>query len=203
MTGFNTKGVKKYLTRFMSLGLLVAAASCDTEVINPGPTDSRLINDASSTEALVNGAGRALADALNWIAYTSAAISREVHPSGSTGSFGITPEQQRGELLWDQVGGQWGRAHRARFLADEAISLPAARACIVRRTRRDASVWAPRSTRVLGCALEIVSRRDRPLSDVRPRGFVSPPPTAKKSGRRLARGAASAHRPRARPRASG
>lgn len=120
MTGINFKGVK-HLTRFMSLGLLVAAASCDTEVINPGPTDSRLINDAASTEALVNGAGRSLADALNWIAYTSAAISREVHPSGSTGSFGITPEQQRGELLWDQVGGQWGRAHQARFLADEAI----------------------------------------------------------------------------------
>ena len=122
MTGINTKGVMKHLTRFMSLGLLVAAASCDTEVINPGPTDSRLINDASSTEALVNGAGRSLADALNWIAYTSAAIAREVHPSGSTGSFGITPEQQRGELLFDQVAGQWGRAHQARFLADEAIA---------------------------------------------------------------------------------
>ena len=52
MTGINTKGVRKHLTRFMSLGLLVAAASCDTEVINPGPTDSRLINDAASTEAL-------------------------------------------------------------------------------------------------------------------------------------------------------
>ena len=121
MTGINYKAATRHLARFMSLGLVMAAASCDTEVINPGPTDARLIVDGAATEALVNGAGRSLADALNWIAYTSAAVSREVHPSGSTGSFGITPEQQRGELLFDQVAGQWGRAHQARFLADEAI----------------------------------------------------------------------------------
>jgi len=121
MTRINLKGVKQ-LTRFMSLGLLVAAASCDTEVINPGPIDARFLNDPNAQAALANGAGRALSEALNWTAYTSAAIAREVHPSGSTGSFGITPEQQRGELLWDQVGTQWSTAHRARFLAAETIS---------------------------------------------------------------------------------
>lgn len=121
MTRINYKAAPRHLARFMSLGLVMAAASCDTQVINPGPTDARLIVDGAATEALVNGAGRSLADALNWIAYTSAAVSREVHPSGSTGSFGITPEQQRGELLFDQVAGQWSRAHQARFLADEAI----------------------------------------------------------------------------------
>ncbi|MDG2281474.1 MAG: hypothetical protein P8L45_00065, partial [Longimicrobiales bacterium] len=121
MTRINLKGVKQ-LTRFMSLGLLVAAASCDTEVINPGPIDARFLDDPNAQAALANGAGRALSEALNWTAYTSAAIAREVHPSGSTGSFGITPEQQRGELLWDQVGTQWSTAHRARFLADETIS---------------------------------------------------------------------------------
>ncbi|MGB1656851.1 MAG: RagB/SusD family nutrient uptake outer membrane protein, partial [Longimicrobiales bacterium] len=120
MTGINFKGVKQ-ITRFMSLGLLVAAASCDTEVINPGPIDARFLDDPNAQAALANGAGRALSEALNWTAYTSAAIAREVHPSGSTGSFGITPEQQRGELLWDQVGTQWATAHRARFLADETI----------------------------------------------------------------------------------
>ena len=98
MIDIKNKAARTHLARLMTLGLLVTSASCDTEVINPGPTDSRLINDGASTEALVNGAGRSLADALNWIAYTSAAIAREVHPSGSTGSFGITPEQQRGEL---------------------------------------------------------------------------------------------------------
>ena len=121
MIDIKNKAARTHLARLMTLGLLVTAASCDTEVINPGPTDARLINDGASTEALVNGAGRSLADALNWIAYTSAAVAREVHPSGSTGSFGITPEQQRGELLFDQVAGQWARAHQARFLADEAI----------------------------------------------------------------------------------
>lgn len=121
MTGITTKGVKKYLTRFMSLGLLVAAVSCDTDVVNPGPIDARFLDDPAAQSALANGAGRALADALNWIAYTSAAVAREVHPSGSTGSFGITPEQQRGELNDDEVGTHWENAHRARFLAQEAI----------------------------------------------------------------------------------
>ncbi|MDE3003698.1 MAG: RagB/SusD family nutrient uptake outer membrane protein [Gemmatimonadota bacterium] len=120
MTRINFKGVKTF-ARFMSLGLLVAAASCDTDVINPGPIDARFLDDPNAQAAMVNGAGRALSEALNWTGYTSAAIAREVHPSGSTGSFGITPEQQRGELLWDQVGTQWTTAHRARFMGDEAI----------------------------------------------------------------------------------
>ena len=117
----NLKGVRSNLTRLMTLGLLVGAASCDTDVVNPGPIDSTFLNDPASQAAITNGAGRALADALNWIGYTSAAIAREVHPSGSTGSFGITPEQQRGELRDDQVGTQWNNAHRARFLAADGI----------------------------------------------------------------------------------
>jgi len=106
----NLKGVRQNLTRLMSLGLLV-----------PGPISADFLNDPASQEAITNGAGRAVSDALNWIAYTSAAISREVHPSGSTGSFGITPEQQRGELNDDEVGTQWSNAHRARFLASDGI----------------------------------------------------------------------------------
>ena len=118
----NLKGVGGNLTRLMTLGLLVGAASCDTTVVNPGPIDSNFLDDQASQVAITNGAGRALADALNWIAYTGAAISREVHPSGSTGSFGITPEQQRGELNDDEVGTQWNNAHRARFLASDGVA---------------------------------------------------------------------------------
>ena len=118
----NWKGVRQNLTRIMSLGLLVGVASCDTDVVNPGPIESDFLNDPASQAAITNGAGRALSDALNWIAYTGAAISREVHPSGSTGSFGITPEQQAGYLQDDEVGTQWENAHRARFLAADGIA---------------------------------------------------------------------------------
>jgi hypothetical protein len=117
----NLKGVRRTLTRLMSLGLLVGAASCDTDVVNPGPIESDFLDQVASQYAITNGAGRALGDALNWIAYTSSAVAREVHPSGSTGSFGITPEQQRGELSDDEVGTQWENAHRARFLVSDGI----------------------------------------------------------------------------------
>jgi hypothetical protein len=75
--------------------LALALAACDTDVTNPGPIQDAFLNDASAQEALVAGMERATGIALNWVAYTSAAIAREIHPSGSTGSFGITIKQQR------------------------------------------------------------------------------------------------------------
>jgi hypothetical protein len=117
----NLKSVGRNLARIMSLGLLVGVGSCNTDVVNPGPIDASFLNDSDSQAAITNGAGRALADFQNWIGYTSAAIAREVHPSGSTGSFGITPEQQRGELNDDEVNTQWSNGHRARFLAADGI----------------------------------------------------------------------------------
>ncbi len=118
----NLDNVRRSLTRIMSVGLLVGVVSCDTNVVNPGPIDSEFLNDPASQAAITNGVGRALADAQNYLGYTSAAIAREVHPSGSTGSFGITPEQQRGQLSDDEVGAHWNRAHRARFLSSDGIA---------------------------------------------------------------------------------
>lgn len=121
MIPMTVKRVKRNVTRLMALGLLAGVSACDTDVVNPGPITADFLDDPASQAAIVNGVGRALSDALNWTAYTSAAIAREVHPSGSTGSFGITPEQQRGELNEDEVGTQWSNAHRARFLASDGI----------------------------------------------------------------------------------
>lgn len=118
---FKGSGVRKTLIRLMTLGLIVGVSACDTDVVNPGPIESTLLNSPDAQAALTNGAGRALADALNWIAYTTSAVAREVHPSGSTGSFGITPKQQGGELAFDEVGAHWENAHRARFMAAEGL----------------------------------------------------------------------------------
>ncbi len=106
---------------------LAAAAACDTKVSNPGPVQDEFLageNVYAAANALVNGAGRALAVGVNWVGYTSAAVTREIHPAGSTGSFGITPKWQRGELNADDrdLNDHWEVAQRARWLAVEAVS---------------------------------------------------------------------------------
>ena len=148
----NLDRVRHSLTRIMSIGLLIGVVSCDTNVVNPGPIDADFLDDPASQAAITNGVGRALADAQNWLGYTSAAIAREVHPSGSTGSFGITPEQQRGQLSDDEVNTHWENAHRARFLASDGIARITALDAADLDTDNLAQLylWAGYSSRLLG-----------------------------------------------------
>lgn len=134
------------------LGCLLALAACDTSVTNPGPVQDAFLDSPDSQAAVVNGAKRGLAEALNWIAYTGAAISREVHPSGSTGSFGITTRQQSGELRDDQVDTHWRNAQRARWLAETGIvRLEALEAADQDRALlAELYLWAGYSNRLLG-----------------------------------------------------
>lgn len=109
-----------------ALLLLVGAASCDTKVTNPGPVQDAFLQGKDSRTgmaALVAGAGRAVSGAMNWISYTGAAVTREIHPAGSTGSFGITNRWQNGELNADDgdLDTHWELAQRARWLAEEAV----------------------------------------------------------------------------------
>jgi hypothetical protein len=102
---------------------VIATAACDTTVTNPGPVQDEFLADRNAATAMVNGAGRALSAGLNWISYTGAAVSREVHPAGSTGSFGISARWQNGELNPDDGGldTHWEQAQRARWLAEETL----------------------------------------------------------------------------------
>lgn len=107
-----------------ALLLLAGAASCSTEVTNPGPVkDNALVGEdgRGGAAAMVTGSGRALSSAMNWIGYTGAAVAREVHPAGSTGSFGITNRWQNGELAVDDgdLDTHWELASRARWMAEE------------------------------------------------------------------------------------
>jgi hypothetical protein len=106
-----------------ALCVLAVTMSCSTEVTNPGPVQDEFLADRAAGAALVNGAGRAIGDALNWISYTGAAVTREIHPAGSTGSFGITPRWQNGELNADDadLNTHWESAQRARWIAEEAV----------------------------------------------------------------------------------
>lgn len=110
----------------MALVLLAGATSCDTRVTNPGPVQDAFLLDESGRggmTALVSGSGRALGAAMNWIGYTGAAVAREIHPAGSTGSFGITNRWQNGELNADDadLNTHWELAQRARWTAEETV----------------------------------------------------------------------------------
>lgn len=100
------------------LALLFATACDFFEVTNPGPVQDRFLDDRAAHPAVVNGAVRALQDALNNVAYTTAAVTRELFPAGSTSSFGITPRQQQGILGYDDEHTGWLSHQRARALAE-------------------------------------------------------------------------------------
>jgi hypothetical protein len=103
--------------------LLAAPVACDTNVSNPGPVQDQFLSDRNAAAAMVSGAGRALSQSINWIGYTGAAVAREIHPAGSTGSFGISNRWQNGELGEDDsdLDTHWSEGQRARWIAEEAL----------------------------------------------------------------------------------
>ena len=107
----------------LALALIAGFAGCDTAVSNPGRFEDAYLDDRNAATAMVNGAGRALSAGMNWISYTGAAVTREIHPAGSTGSFGITTLWQKGELRGDDgdLDTHWELAQRARWIAEEAV----------------------------------------------------------------------------------
>jgi hypothetical protein len=104
-----------------SIALAALVAGCQLDVTNPGPIQAANLEDAKALPGVVNGAGRDLAEALNWVAYTGGAAAREIFPAGSTGSFGITPRQQNGILADDDGNDWWNQSQRARWTAESAV----------------------------------------------------------------------------------
>lgn len=102
--------------------LTFTLASCDVQVTNPGPIQATFLDNKNALGAIVNGAGRNLAETLNWTSYTGAAISRELQAAGSTGAFGISVQQQSGKLTEDEGGTYWNTAQLARWTAEDAVT---------------------------------------------------------------------------------
>jgi len=146
--------VNKGLTRLAGLllvgGVITAGTACDFDVVNPGPVQDAFLAEPAAQPALVNGAGRALAESMNWVNYTNGAVAREFHPSGSTGSYGITLKWQRGELADDEVGTQWNNGQRARWLAENAIAIISEAGESEPGLLAQAQLWAGYANRVLG-----------------------------------------------------
>jgi hypothetical protein len=114
-----TRALPTSVLRFLLLLALLPLGACDYfEVTNPGPVQDKFLDDRAAHPAVVNGAVRALQDALNNVAYTTAAVTRELFPAGSTSSFGITPRQQQGILGFDDEHTGWLSHQRARAVAE-------------------------------------------------------------------------------------
>jgi hypothetical protein len=112
-------GMVRYaLVAVLTLG---AVFGCSFDVSNPGPVQAQFLDDPAARAAIVNGAGRDLSDAFNWVSYTSAAASREIFPAGSTGSYGITVQEQLGKLIPEESNDFWDRTQRARFEAESGV----------------------------------------------------------------------------------
>ena len=103
--------------------LVLAATACNFDVTNPGPTDDKFLDRSEAHQAVANGSARMLFDALNEVAYTTSAVTREMFPSGSTSSFGISQNQQAGLLIWDDehIVDGWTSAQRSRYIGESGF----------------------------------------------------------------------------------
>jgi starch-binding outer membrane protein, SusD/RagB family len=103
--------------------LVLLSAACDTEVVNPGPVTDTFLSRQEAHQALANGAKVMLADALAYVSYTTAAVTREIFPAGSTSAFGISARQQAGRLEFDDehILPPWQSQQRSRNIGESAI----------------------------------------------------------------------------------
>ncbi|AHG91765.1 RagB/SusD domain-containing protein [Gemmatirosa kalamazoonensis] len=140
-------------TRLLATAAALLVVACDFHVTNPGPVQDDFLDLSAAYPAIVNGAGRNLSDALNWISYTGAAVARELNPAGSTGSFGISVQQQNGKLMDDEVNTHWGNAQQARWTAEQGLERLRAGLKTDFAKSKDAAqllLWAAYSNRLLG-----------------------------------------------------
>lgn len=105
----------------MAIILLLPLNSCDFDVTNPGPVQDEFLNDTDAFAAIVNGMGRDLSDALNYLAFHGSMVVRELHPTGGTGQYGISPRNADGYLDADDQGTPWSNGQQARWTAEEGL----------------------------------------------------------------------------------
>jgi hypothetical protein len=136
------------------LTVAVIAGGCDFDVENPGPTPDSFLDSPEAHQAYANGAALELMDALNQVAYTTSAVTRELFPAGSTSSFGISANQQVGRLLYDdEHADSWTPHQRSRYIAESGFErFSAQREGNINgyRPSAEAALWAGYANRLLG-----------------------------------------------------
>jgi len=132
----------------------VAALGCDFSVTNPGPVEDRFLDELTARRAIVTGAQRALANSIQAnqgdILYYVAAITFELNPAGSTGSFGISTQVQDGRLLEDIQSYTWNDASEARWVAEDAVRRLTKIASPEDSLLAVANLWAGYANRLMG-----------------------------------------------------
>lgn len=101
--------------------LIPFLSACDFDVTNPGPIEDNFLDNPGAWESIVNGVELDLSHALDHVAYRQSAICREVHPSGSTFSWGLPPSSHVGLLPDNETSVKWDNAQQARWTADHAV----------------------------------------------------------------------------------
>ena len=111
-----------------ALAMLLAGA-CDTKVTNPGLTPDADLDKPGSWPAIVVGARRALSDAIGsssltggQLLYWGAAVSFEINPAGSTGSYGIPTDVQAGLPQDATMNADWTSSNLARYTPEAAVA---------------------------------------------------------------------------------
>ncbi len=104
-------------------------AGCDTSVTNPGLTPDEQLDKPAAWPAVVVGARRALSDAVgssagpvSQLLYWGAAVTFEINPAGSTGSYGIPTDVQAGLPTDATMNGDWTQSNVARYAAEAAVA---------------------------------------------------------------------------------
>ena len=132
----------------------VAVLGCDFTVTNPGPVADNFLDALTARRAIVTGAQRALANAIQAnqgdVLYYAAAITFEINPAGSTGSFGLPTNVQDGRLQEDTESGSWDAASQARWVAEDALRRLARISSPEDSLFAVANLWAGYANRLLG-----------------------------------------------------
>ena len=161
MKANNRKPEARLLRRLGTVVLAAAtievAASCDTDITNPGGAQDAFLDSLSAHPALVTGTRRSLADAFQHIIYWSGAMTFEINPAGSTDSYGIQSYIQAG-FFRETDTGDWNDTQEARWTAENAVDrfkkvldeIPDAPAFSSYAPAAQALVWGGFANRLLG-----------------------------------------------------
>src|SRR5437763_13969924 len=113
-------------TSLTAVALLLTA--CDTSVTNPRVTRRGTRDTPDAWSSIVFCARGALADSIcsasatgGPLLYWSAAVTFELNPAGSTGSFGIPTDVQAGILNDATSSADWASSNQARFVPEDAV----------------------------------------------------------------------------------
>lgn len=119
-TGTREGLVLRSLQALTVLGMFLVLTAC--EVTNPGAVQDEFLAEPASQQGLVNGSVRRLAEAVSWMAYTTALPAREIFPGGQTGAHGHDVLTQGGYFQPGSYGGYFNDAQQARYIAEQAIT---------------------------------------------------------------------------------